>query len=284
LESFRDGVVVGDGNEPRITAFSENGAIKWIYAPLTGDGPGEMRSASDAAESDDGLWVVGSPARLVLLSEDGRLLRQLTIDPAPGGPVREIEIVRPDVALIAVSGSLSQVSLVDGRVLGGPTPVPWVRQPPENWYYQTSLAAGDGITAVGMTYGPEVLVLGSDSTRRSIFREEVSYRTGQRLEGGGMTPIGGPSGQIPFGAWQLRLAGGELWMLTGGAWLNDRYGIEEPRRNDKLLVFSREGDLLGRRTLPLDAGDFDVDRDVVYLLSFCCDAPRLVALRRKHPG
>jgi hypothetical protein len=291
LESFRGGVVVRDGNEPRITAFSADGEIRWIYAPLKGDGPGEMRAVRDAVESEEGLWIVGSPPRLILLSDDGEVLRQLSISPVPGGLVTAIELVGPDAALIATSGRIARVSLLDGRIENGPNAIPWTRQPPENWFWQTSLATGDGIAAVGMTYGPEVLLLGNDSVTVSIFREEVTYRPGQRLEGGGMMPGGAPSGQIPFGAWQLRLVERDIWMLTGGAWLNDRWGKEEPRLNDQLLAFSREGVLIGRRTLPFDTQDFDVDRDVVYLLSRtgaspcsvpCIDdSPKVVALRRR---
>jgi hypothetical protein len=131
-----------------------------------------------------------------------------------------------------------------------------------------------------MLYGPEVVLLENNSMRASIFREEITYRPGVPLENGGMMPTGRP-GQIPFGAWQLRLVEGELWMLTGGAWLNDRWGIDEPRLNDQLLVFSREGVPLGRRTLPFDTGDFEIDQDVAYLLSSCCDALRLVAMQRR---
>lgn len=268
VATFRDGVVVGDGNEPRVTAFDSDGRVRWMYTPRTGDGPSEMRFAVDAIESDEGLWVLAYPTRLVLLSDEGEFLRQVRITPDPPGLVRQMEPWSGDEAILIIGTSTARVSLSDGQLAGDLVPIPWSRTPPGDWNPDVGMSAASPLMAVGMTYGPEVLVLEGDSIRGSIFRDEITYRVrGRRVGlGGGAYRLVEPSGIIPFGAWRLCTVGSELWVLTGGAWLNDRMGIEAPRRNDQLLVYSLGGSLIGTRTLPFATEDIAATSDRVYLL------------------
>ena len=268
LATFRDGVVVGDGNTPRVTAFGADGEVRWIYAPPRGEGPGEMRYAVDAIDTDEGLWVLAYPPRLILLSERGALLRHLSITPAPTGVSLQIEPWKDHEALLDVGRGLARVSLVDGRVVGDALPIPWIRQPPGDWIGSVSLAVHKDLIAVGMTYGPEVLILHGDSLRGAVVRPEITYRVrGRRVDSGNMYMFLEPSGQIPFGAWALSLIDSELWVLTGGAWLNDRVGVEEQRLNDRLLVYSVDGALIRERALPFDTHDIAVSGRRVYMLS-----------------
>lgn len=284
--AFRDGVVVGDGNGPRVTAFDEEGHARWIYAPTAGDGPGEMRIAVDAIEAEEGLWLLAWPNRLILLSDEGEFLRQLRITPDPTRIVGQIEAWQRDEAVLLIGTTLARVSLTDGRLISDPVPIPWSRTPPGEWIPDVRMTADGIVMAVGMAFGPEVLLLAGDSIRGSVFREEITYRVrGQRVEipGGGYF-MTSPPGVIPFGATRLQLVGNEIWVLTGGAYLNDRKGIEEPRLNDQLLVYSLDGTPLGRRTLPLDTRDFEVTDDWVYLMGVTNEddpLPNLFAFRRR---
>ncbi|HSW30983.1 MAG TPA: hypothetical protein VLH75_15975 [Longimicrobiales bacterium] len=282
---FQDGVVVGDGNTPRVTAFGADGKVRWIYAPPRGDGPGEMRYAVDATETDDGLWVLASPPRLILLSDRGSVIRQVSIVPVPTGWVAGLETSGEQEALLVVGKRLARVSLSDGSIVGDARPLPWTQEPPADWIGDLRLAVHKDVVAVGMRYGPEVLILNGDSLRGAILRPEITYRVrGRRVDSGNMYIFLEPSGQIPFGAWSMSLTGTELWVVTGGAWLNDRVGVEEQRLNDRLLVYSLDGDLIGERTLPFDTEDIAVSNGTVYLLSALLDPDHdyvLMALRRR---
>lgn len=282
---FRDGVVVGDGNTPRVTAFGADGQVRWIYAPPGGDGPGEMRYAVDATEADDGLWVLAYPPRLLLLSDRGSVIRQMGFVPGPSGVVEELEASGAGEVLLLIGRRLARVSLSDGRLIGDARAIPWKQEPPTDWMGDLQLAVHNDVTAVGMRYGPEVLILNGDSLRGAIVRPEITYRVrGRRVESGNMYMFIEPSGQIPFGAWSMSLTGSELWVLTGGAWLNDRVGVEEQRLNDRLLVYSLDGDLIGERVLPFDTRDIAVSNRTVYLLSALLDPDHdylLMALRRR---
>ncbi|MHB1194846.1 MAG: hypothetical protein ACYC6F_17605 [Longimicrobiales bacterium] len=284
--AFRDGVVVGDGNGPRVTAFDGDGRVRWIYAPPTGDGPGEMRFAVDAIESDDGLWVLAWPTRLMLLSDDGKFLRQLRITPDPIGLVGQIDVWSDDEAVLLIGTSLARVSLSDGHITREPVPIPWVETPPGDWIADVRMVADGTVIAVGMAYGPEVVILENDSMRGAIFREGIPYRVrGRRVDlPGGAYVMEEPSGIIPFGATRLCLVDSELWVLTGGAYLHDRVGIEEPHLNDQLLVYSLAGSSIGTRSLPFDTRGLAVAQDRVYLLGVENEKdalPTLLALARR---
>jgi hypothetical protein len=285
IAPLRDGVVVGDGNEPRVTAFDADGRVRWIYAPRSGDGPGEMRLAADAVESEEGLWLLDWGNRLVLVSDEGEFVRQLRISPDLTAVVGQIEPGTGDEAVLLPGSVLARVSLSDGRVTSAPMPIPWTRTPPGDWSPVVRMSSGGSLLAVGMVFGPEVLILQGDSVRGSVFREDIPYRRlGERVEvGGGTVVMRARPGIIPFGAWQICIVGSELWVLTGGAFLNDRVGIEEERPNNQLLVYSLEGTLLGRRTLPIEAYGISVTEDRVYLISYPHDdvTPTLLALARR---
>lgn len=283
---FQDGVVVGDGNTPRVTAFGADGKVRWIYAPPRGDGPGEMRYAVDATETDDGLWVLASPPRLILLSDRGSVIRHVSFVPVPTRVVGELEGVEHGEAFLVMGRELARVSLADGRVVGHARAIPWAQEPPAGWVSAMNLASRDGLIAVGQRYGPEVVILQGDSLRGAILRPEITYDVrGQRVDlGNGMFMYQRPTGQIPFGAWGLALTDSELWVVSGGAWLNDRVGQEEQRLNDRLLVYSLDGDLIGERTLPFDTQDISVSNQTVYLLSRLLDPDHdyvLLALARR---
>lgn len=285
IAPFRDGVVVGDGNEPRVTAFDAQGRLRWIYSPHSGDGPGEMRLAADALESDEGLWLLAWPNRLVLISEEGEFVRQLRLSPDPTGVAYQIEPWGGEEASLLIGATFARVSLSDGRIDEAPIAIPWARTPPGDWSPMVRMSADGSRLAVGMMFGPEVLILEGDSVRASVFREEIPYRRrGERVESGGGTVImRDRPGIIPFGAWQLCIVGSELWVLSGGAHLNDRVGIEERSLNNELLVYSLQGALLGRRTLPFEAYGISATKDRVYLISWPDDdmTPTLLALGRK---
>lgn len=280
LATFRGGVVVGDGNRPpRVTAFDAQGRIRWMYTPRAGEGPGEMQLALGAVESEEGLWVLAYPTRLMLLSDEGEFLRQVRIAPEPPGLVRQMEPWSDDQAMLLVGEGYVRVSLSDGHLAGNLMPIPWTRAPPGDWYSDVRMSTGGALVAIGMAYGPEVLILEGDSAWASIFREEIPYRLrGRRVDmGGGMYRYDIPPGIILFGAWRLCVVGSELWLLTGGA-----MGTETPPRNDQLLVYSLEGSLIGTRTLPFDTEDMAVTSDRVYLLRRMFDdgLPTLLAFAR----
>jgi len=238
-----------------------------------------MQLALDAVESEEGLWVLAYPTRLILLSEKGEFRRQVRITPDPPGAVHWMEPWSADEAMLLIGTSYVRVSLSDGHLVGDLMPIPWTRTPPGDWYSDVRMSADGPSMAVGMGYGPEVLILEGDAVRGSIFREEIPYRLrGRRVDmGGGMYRFDTPPGIIPFGAWRLSVVGSELWILTGGAW-----GIEAPPRNDQLLVYSLEGSLIGTRTLPFETEDMAVTSDRVYLLRRMVDdtLPTVLAFAR----
>ena len=280
LATFRGGVVALDGNSPRVTAFDAEGRVRWMYTPRTGDGPGEMRLALGAVESEEGLWVLAHPTRLILLSDEGVFLRQIRITPDPSGLVSQMEPWSGDQAMLLIGERYARVSLSDGHLAGDLMPIPWTRTPPGDWYSDVRMSTGGALVALGMAYGPEVLVLEGDSIRGSIFRQEIPYRSrGRRVElGGGAYTLRSAPGIMPFGAWRSCIVGSELWILTGGA-----MGTEAPPRNDQLLVYSVEGSLIGSRTLPFDTEDMAVSSDRVYLLRRMIDdpLPTLLAFTRR---
>ncbi|MHB1195012.1 MAG: hypothetical protein ACYC6F_18470 [Longimicrobiales bacterium] len=284
--AFRGGVVVGDGNGPRVTAFDADGRPRWIYAPAAGDGPGEMRIAVDAIETKEGLWLLAWPNRLILLSDQGEFVRQLRITPDPTRIVLQIEEWDEGEAVLLIGTALARVSLLDGHLISDPVPLSWSRTPPGEWIPDVRMAASGPHIAVGMAFGPEVLLLEGDSIHGAIFREEITYRVrGQRVEiPGGGTVMSSPPGIVPFGASRLRVVGQELWVLTGGAYLNDRTGLEEPRLNNQLLIYQLDGTPVGVRTLPFDTFDLAVTGEWVYVLGMTNEddpIPSLIAFRRR---
>lgn len=267
---FRDGVVVLDGNLPRVTAFRPNGSVKWIYG-RAGDGPAEMRSTWGAVETPEGLWVLDVRGRrLVLLSERGEYRRQVPLPASAGGP-QGIAALPGGEVLLHTASRLVRLSLGDGHLISE-VPTVWSRPPPTDWLPMVSMASDGVITAVGMRQGPEILLLESDSVHAVIFNEEITYALRPRRVGQLALPA---SDIIHFGAWNMKLVDSELWVLTGGI-----YQTGGNRPNDQLVVYSRDGVKLGGGHLPVDAYDFAVTASHLYAVGVGGDEGKLIAFKR----
>jgi hypothetical protein len=273
LARFRDGVVALDGQEPRVTAFGPDGRVRWIYAHW-GEATGDLSSTVDALETSDGLWVLDWRGhRVVLLSDAGAYVRELPLPAqlrSPGGMVAGAA----GEAVLLDGTELMRVSLADGAVVDARTEVPWTRPPPSAWPKLARLTGSGPVTAIGMSYGPEIVVLEDGRVRAAVVDDGVPYQvraSGPPAEGGTRIP---QLSSMRVGVAAMRIVDDQLWVLTGG-------DFRDPEaRNDLLVAYSLDGTRLGERELPTGALDFLATGDLLFVLPFEAGVARLLALGR----